>query len=44
MVAQSMAIEVNGEMWWDFGYPLKLELTTYSDLSTHVLIHYVLLI
>ena len=33
MIAQSMAIEVNGEKWWDFGYPLKLELTRYSDLS-----------
>ena len=29
MVAQTkaMAVEVNGEKWWDFGYILKLELT-----------------
>ena len=46
MVAQTktMAVEVNGEKWWDFGYILKLELTRYPDLNTHVLIHYMLLI
>ena len=45
MVAQTkaMAVEVNGEKWWDFGYILKLELTRYPDLNTHVLIHYMFL-
>ena len=45
MVAQTkvIAVEVNGERWWDFGYILKIELTRCPDPSTRVLLHYILL-
>lgn len=44
MVAQTkaIAVEMNGEKRLDSGYILKLELIRCPELSTHVLIHYIL--